>query len=456
MTFSAILGLVAFNLVLFGVGATSLYAIRGLRSWNELVRLAGVAYMLGVALTGIVFVFELVVGLSPSLGVILTTAAVLTLAALAVGNRLGRPRPGGRLTLGRISLTGATFGAAFIVYAEALFRSGRLAGLYEFDGWGFWVPKGLAVYFLGGLDRQFFSTLPGPSYPPVVPAYEAGAFHFMGSPDVVTLHLQFWFFLVGFATAVVGLLSRRAHSLFLWPPLLVLLVAPQVLSHSLQATGDILLDELLALAALLVALWLGDQASWRLAGAAVFLGAAMSVKREGYAMAACVVLAALIVSRRQRRTAWPRLALCGAVAVGLTIPWRLLLVARDLPGGGPEAGGIGLFSHLDRAWPSLRLALSTVFDFDIWLVVGPLALVAIALALLAGPRSLAEYGLLLSVLSLAALTWTTWAFPSYPISKEPVLNPIVRLTGSLAFMATVLVPGLLAGTWASATKGSDA
>jgi hypothetical protein len=142
MTFSAILGLVAFNLVVFGVGATSLYAIRGLRSWNELIRLAGVAYMLGVALTGIVFVFELVVGLSPSLGVILTTAAVLTLAALAVGNRLGRPRPGGRLTLGRISLTGAIFGAAFIVYAEALFRSGRLAGLYEFDGGGSGCRKG--------------------------------------------------------------------------------------------------------------------------------------------------------------------------------------------------------------------------------------------------------------------------------------------------------------------------
>ena len=88
MTVSKISEVVAFNLVLFLVGATSLYAMRGLRTWNELIRLAGVAYMLGVALTGIVFVFELVVGLSPSLGVILTTAAVLALAALAVGNQL--------------------------------------------------------------------------------------------------------------------------------------------------------------------------------------------------------------------------------------------------------------------------------------------------------------------------------------------------------------------------------
>jgi hypothetical protein len=456
MTFSAILGLVAFNLVVFGVGATSLYAMRGLRSWNESIRLAGLAYMLGVAVTGVVFVFELVVGLSLSFGAILATVAVLTVAALAVGIRLDRPRPRGSVTLGRISLTGAVFGAALIVYAEALFRSARLAGLYEFDGWGFWVPKGLAIYFFGGLDHQFFSKLPGPSYPPVVPAYEAGAFHFMHSPDVVTIHLQFWFFLVGFATAVVGLLSRRVQAMFLWPPLLLLLVAPNVLNRGLQAGGDFLLDEMLALAALLIALWLDDQASWRLAGATVFLAAAMSVKREGYLLAACIALAALLVSWRQRRTAWPRLALCAAVAFGLTIPWRLLLLARDLPGGGPEAGGTGLFSHADRAWPSLRLALSTLFDFDIWLLVGPLGVVAIALALLAGPRSLAGFGFLLFALSIAAFTWTTWAIPSLPITKDAAVNPIARLTGSLAFMATVLVPGLLAGTWANATKASDA
>jgi hypothetical protein len=148
MTFSAILGLVAFNLVVFGVGATSLYAMRGLRSWNESIRLAGLAYMLGVAVTGVVFVFELVVALSLSFGAILATVAVLTVAALAVGIRLDRPRPRGSVTLGRISLTGAVFGAALIVYAEALFRSARLAGLYEFDGWGLWVPKGARHLFL--------------------------------------------------------------------------------------------------------------------------------------------------------------------------------------------------------------------------------------------------------------------------------------------------------------------
>jgi hypothetical protein len=106
----------------FGVGATSLYAMRGLRSWNESIRLAGLAYMLGVAVTGVVFVFELVVGLSLSFGAILATVAVLTVAALAVGIRLDRPRPRGSVTLGRISLTGAVFGAALIVYGRGALR----------------------------------------------------------------------------------------------------------------------------------------------------------------------------------------------------------------------------------------------------------------------------------------------------------------------------------------------
>ena len=202
--------------------------------------------------------------------------------------------------------------------------------------------RGLAIYFFGGLDHQFFSKLPGPSYPPVVPAYEAGAFHFMHSPDVVMVHLQFWFFLVGFATAVVGLLSRRVQAMFLWPPLLLLLVAPNVLNRGLQAGGDFSLDEMLALAALLIALWLDDQASWRLAGATVFLAAAMSVKREGYLLAACIALAALLVSWRQRRTAWPRLALCAAVAFGLTIPWRLLLLGPRPSGRRAGSGRDGL------------------------------------------------------------------------------------------------------------------
>jgi hypothetical protein len=447
VSIGAIVGLVALNLTIMIVGAAALYALRGLWSWSDAVRLAGVAYMLGVALCGVVFVFELVVGLPFSLAGILATEAVLALGAVLIGRGLGRPRPTGMLALPRLSVLSVTFGVLLVVYFEGLFRSGRLAGLYEFDGWAFWVPKAKAIYFFGGLDHQFFAQLPGPSYPPLLPAFEAAAFHFMGSPDVVTLHLQFWFFLVGFVTAVGGLLSVRVSPVFLWPPLLLLLATPHVVRYALEAEADFLLDELLALAVLFIALWLVESKDWHLGAATILLAAAMSTKREGYLVAACIVLAAFAASWTSRRSVWTRLVLVAVIAIVLTLPWRVLLVVRGLPRGGPEAGGTGLFSHLDRAWPSFRLALSTLFDFDIWLLIAPVALLAIVIALVAGSQTVGLYALTLFALAIVAFAWTTWAFPSLPITKNPALNPISRLTGSLVFATTALLPVLLAGSW---------
>jgi hypothetical protein len=443
----SIAGIVAFNAFLLVVGIAVLFGVRGWGSWNELLRLAGFAYMLGVAAIGVIFVIELVVGLDLSLVTILLTGAGLVFLGALIGRAFGHRLPPAKLVLEGISLKASVFGALAIVYAEALFRSGRLAGLYEFDGWAFWVPKAKAIYFFGGIDRQFFEELPGPSYPPLVPALEAAAFRFMGSPDVVTLHLQFWFLFVGFIAALVGLLAPRVPPLLLWPPILLLAATPHVLVYALQAQGDFLLDEFFALAALLVGMWLVERQPWQLAGATLFLAAAISTKREGYMLTACVMGAALVVAWRQARVLWPRLLLASAVAVVLTIPWRLLLVVHDLTHGGAEAGGFGLFEHADRAWPSFRLALSALFDFNVWLAVVPLALLAIGAAFFAGAKQLAAYASLLVVLLVAAFTWVTWAFPTLPITKQAALNPIVRLSGSLTLALTALAPLLLVAAW---------
>jgi hypothetical protein len=443
----SISGLLAFNLFLVAVGAAVLFGARGWDSWNELFRLSGFAYLLGVAVTGVLLVIELVGGLDLSLLSILATGLGVGAVAVFAGRALGHSLPPARRLSGRISLTAALFGGLAIVYSEALFRSGRLAGLYEFDGWSFWVPKAKAIYFFGGLDHQFFAQLPGPSYPPLVPALEAAAFRFMGSPDVVTVHLQFWFFFIGFLGALVGLLSPRVSPLFLWPPILLLAVTPHVLGYALQEQGDFLLDEFFALAVLLIALWLVESRPWQVGSAALFSAAAMSTKREGYLLAGCIALAALAASSHRARLLWPSLLLAGGAAVVLTIPWRVFLVVRDLSTGGAEAGGLGLFAHADRAWPSLRLAVSAMFDYDIWLVVAPLLLLATVAVAIAGVTRLAVYAALLFGLSIATFTWVTWAFPSLPITKEAALNPIVRLTGSLAFASTALLPTLLAAAW---------
>jgi hypothetical protein len=151
------------------------------------------------------------------------------------------------------------------------------------------------------------------------------------------------------------------------------------------------------------------------------------------------IVAALVVTARERRATWPKLIAVGIVAAAAALPWRIFLAVRGLGGGGPEAGGTGLFSNLDRAWPSLRLAVSTLFDYHLWLIVTPLAVVAILAAFAAGARVLPLYTTLLLVFAVVAFTYSTWAFPSLGISREPALNPIVRLTGEAAKIVETLI-----------------
>ena len=65
----------------------------GWRTWWELARLAGFAYLLGVAALGVTSTLVLVVGIPFSLVTVLLTGLVLAAAGIAGGLRLGRPRP---------------------------------------------------------------------------------------------------------------------------------------------------------------------------------------------------------------------------------------------------------------------------------------------------------------------------------------------------------------------------
>jgi len=453
MTVRSLLGLVALNLFALSVGAGLLWGLRGWRSWWELARLAGLAYMLGVAAIGVALTLVLVVGIPFSFATIVLVGIALAAAGLGVGVRLGRPRP----LLGpgprRIGLAGAALAALVIVYLEALFRAARLSGLYAFDAWSFWVPKAKAIYFFGGLDEQFFSELPNATYPPLVPALEATAFHFMGSPDVVTLHVQFWFLLAGFVAAVAGLLATRVPPVLLWSFALLALVSPRVVGRTLEPQADFTLDYLFGLAALLVALWLLERQPWQLASATLFLGATMLTKREGQLLAACVIAAALAASWRGWRSAWPRLGLASACAVAVALPWRVWYVSHDLTGEFPTSGVTGLLDNLDRARPSLQSVLSSAFDAGLWTVVLPLVIAAIVLAFIAGARTLPVYAALVYGLALAGFTWAIWSFTELevPIQQDEAINPVVRLTASLVILSVALAPLLLDAAW----RGTD-
>ncbi|HUG65798.1 MAG TPA: hypothetical protein VMK83_11320 [Gaiellaceae bacterium] len=455
MTVRALLGLVVFNAFLLVVGVAVLGALRGWRSWSDLVRCSGLAYFLGVALVGVALTVELVMGVPFSMATILLTGLGLVAVALVLRAPLTawHPSPSPDRVRGLGFVTFA-FGLLVVVCLEALFRAGRLAGLSAWDAWAFWVPKAKAIYFFGGLDEQFFRELVNPTYPPLVPALEAAAFHFMGSADVVTLHVQFWFFACGFAAAVAGLLAPRVTPILLWPFLLLVLVAPRVAGRNLDPQADFLLDYFFALAALLLALWLVEREPWLLAAACPLMAAALLTKREGLMLVACLVVAALVGSWRHRGHAWPRLGLVAGIAVVAAIPWRVWFSSRDLTGELPSAGVLGIFDDADRAWPALASALSALFDYDLWLVIVPLAVAAVILGYLSGARVLPTFALTLYALTTAGVTWVLWAFTELelPFEQDEGVNPIVRLSGSLVVASAALVPLLVDAAW----RGADA
>jgi hypothetical protein len=457
MTVRALLGLALGNLLVLGTGGCLLWGARGLRSWVEVARLSGLAYMVGVAGLGVVSSIELVAGVPFRTATIVLTCFGLAAAGLLLGRVLGRERPSqqdGDGTRG-LGLVAASYGALVVVYVEALFRAGRLAALSSFDGWAFWVPKAKAIYFFGGLDEQFFRELAAPTYPPLLPALEAAAFHAMGSADVVTLHVQFWFFLTGFVAAVVGLLAPRVHAALLWPVVLLVLVAPRVVARSLEPQADFLLDYFFALGALLVALWLVERHAWQLCVASAFLAGAMLTKREGQLLAACIVVAALAASWGTRRAAWPRIALAAAAALALAVPWRLWFRSRGLTGELPESGFLGLFDHLDRPWPALQSVVRALLDYDLWLMVLPLAALAIVLAFVGGARVLPTYAAVVYGLAAAGFVWVLWSFTELqlPYEQDEGVNLLVRLCGSLVVLSAGLVPLLLDAAWRGADRG---
>ena len=455
MSGRALLGLAVANVVVLVVGSCLLWGLRGQRSWAEVARLSGLAYMVGVAALGVVFTLELVVGVPFGPATMAITCAALATAGLGLGRAIGRPRPlarGGDLR--GLGLVAVSYVALLGVCLEALFRASRLAALSNFDSWAFWVPKAKAIYFFGGLDDQFFRELANPTYPPLVPALEAAAFHVMGSPDVVTLHVQFWFFLTGFVAAVAGLLAPRVRAALLWPILLLVLVAPRVVNRSLEPQADFVLDYFFALAALLVALWLVDRRAWQLSVASLFLAAAMLTKREGQLLAACIVVAALAASWSTRRAAWPRIVLAGASALALALPWRIWFQSRDLTGELPTSGLLGLFDHLDRPWPALQSVVDALLDMGLWLLALPLAAIAIALAFVGGARILPAYAALLYGLSAAGFVWVLWSFTELelPYEQDEGVNLLVRLCGSLVVLSAGLVPLLLDAAWHGADR----
>ena len=272
----------------------------------------------------------------------------------------------------------------------------------------------------------------------------------MGSADVVTFHLQYWFLVLGTVSAIAGCLYRHVPAWLLWPPLLLVLVVPRVASGLLAPQADVLVDALFVVGALLLALWLRDGRGWRLATAAALFAGAGLTKREGLLFVAAALAAALVASLGRRRAAWPRLLAVAVVVGAAAVPWRLWYRSHGIGGEAPTNVGAG--GSLGRVGDSLRLSFDVFFDTTLWSVLPIIALIAVGAALVWGDRRVA--GFLTAVLGLVFLggAWVTYSYRDVPITANEALNPIVRYTGAIVLLAATSVPLVLASVWRSGAE----
>ena len=199
--------------------------------------------------------------------------------------------------------------------------------------------------------------------------------------------------------------------------------------------------------ALMLALWLRDGRSWRLAAAAVLFAGAGLTKREGLFFAAAALLVALGASLGRRRVAWPRLLAVFALVAAAALPWRLWYRSHGIGGEAPSNVGAG--GSLDRMGDALRLSFDVFFDTTLWSVLPIVALIAVGAALVWGDRRVA--GFLAALLGLVFLggAWVTYSYRDIRITADEALNPIVRYTGAIVLLAAVTTPLLLGSVWRS-------
>lgn len=442
MTIRALAGLAALATWYTLIGCLVLWAFGAIDTRRRIARYAGLGFVIGFALTGVLLTVLLLAGVPFTGGAVVWLLLAEAVAVAVIGRRVGRALPGhsdGRRWLNYPTALGIALAGLFF---EALFAGARLQGLQADGAWSHWVPKAKAVFFFDGLDRHFFATLPGPTNPPLMPIMNASAFHALGDVDVVTLHVQYWLIAVALVWAVAGLLYERVEPWILWPLLLLLLVAPRVGGRLVSPQADIPLDAFLVVAVALLVLWIDDGRGWRLWSAALLLAAAVGTKREGLLLGLCVVLATLVATAdRPRRALSAGAVLLGGMAVTFA-PWRLWLAAAEVPSDVPASD-----DRDGRAWPALRLARDVLFDIDLWSLLPLLAVAAIGVALFAGRSREALFGAVLLATAWAGGAGIVWLYAELPLSPEEGSNPIIPYTLAPIMFGVVVTAWLLAAVW---------
>jgi hypothetical protein len=438
-------GVLVGNLVFLAVGLALLWALRGFEHWNALVRLLGVAYLLGVSAVVLATMFLLIVGVPMRRGGCLVVAAASIVVALVAGRLAGRPLPKGLLRESRREpwrAVGLAAMAAGLISLGGLIVLSPMLGMGEADAWTSWTPKAQAIYWYGEIPADLFRVISGPSYPLFIPVLEALSFHSMADMNTIVVHLQFALLLLGFVGAVVGLLRPSVPRIWIWSPLALLLVTPELTRRSVTAMADYPLAYFFAAGALALALWFERREPWLLVVAGTFLVTVSSIKREGILLAGAVIAAALVATVRERRR-WPPLLLVGALIVLSTIPWRIWWTRQQFGGDGPGTSPADWAHQLARIPKAAGLLGGYFLDPGLWNLLVPAAL-ATALLLITFARvwRLPTFFIVTTLLGFSSFVWIFWSVPDLPLTRSGE-QPGTRVLASLALLATCMLPLLL-------------
>jgi hypothetical protein len=416
------LGLVLDNTVVFAVGYAVLYAVAivDLRLGSALF--AGLAYLVGWALIGVLLTLAMLAGVDPGIPAFLIIAGLSLGVCVCCRVRTSPPTttpvrtaPQSRGT-SVFAAVPAVLGAGMIAVASLAAFSVAVKGqLYAgyIDAFQFWIPKAETIYYAHGIDPTMWGAIRHAEYPPLSPVMNAVTFHFVGGFHPSVLPFQSTLLGVAFLLAVVVLVDRFAPRWISLPTVALLGITPWFWARLQTPLTDQMVAYLIAAAAIAGVIWLYERNRAFLVLAFILLAAATLTKLEGGFMAellALVVAAAAIVL--YGRTAPPALVLLAAPAVAL--PWRLWLHHHGLPGSSPDYHAADLLkpSFLSERSGRLTGTVRALYEglltpqlqtsVIIWVSVAALIILAWRMPVIAGAVA-AWFGL-----SLVGLTIVYW------------------------------------------------
>ncbi len=427
--------LLLLQLLFLALGAGALPVLGIVRDRAELRARLPLAYLVGVAVAGIVAAHLALV--NAAVGV--TELVVLTIVVWLVAWR--RLRAAGSREHSPLDVVGVVALLLALFLLAHVTRMLETRPLYEWDGWAIWATKARALFELGGAYQPVFTTYPPVQHPLLLPALEAIDFHALGRFDGTLLHVQLGLLAFGFAAAAWTLLRERVPAALAGLTVLAIVSATAFVKQLSTNYADVPLAIFVALGAICLARWLAEGDATLARAAALFLGAATLTKPEGLLFAAAALAAALAAGGRARARGTALVALATALVL---LPWRIFVAGHHLKNPeyslGDALNPAYLADHADRLGPTLRSVAGHAFSLD-WGLLLPLALAAIVAALLAGRTRLAVFAILWTLFSFLGIVLVFW------ISVVPVELTLrwaaYRTVASLVVGAAALAPLLV-------------